>query len=916
MPLQPGTRLGPYEILSALGAGGMGDVYRARDTKLNRDVALKVLPDLVATDPERLARFHREAQVLASLNHPHIAGIYGFEDSSGTHALAMELVDGPTLADRVARGPVPLPEALPIARQIAEAVEAAHSLGIIHRDLKPANIKVRNDGTVKVLDFGLAKLADPGGTGSNFGADANLTASPTITSPAMMTGAGVILGTAAYMSPEQARGTPVDTRTDIWAFGCVLFEMLTGRRAFAGQTVTDALAAIIEREPAWSLLPTSTPNGVLRLLRRCLAKDLKRRLHDMADARLELDDALTEPIRDEATFDSSRPARGRIGWALALIATAIAAAATAWLAAQRTRSAVNGGPAAEAMLERLTYDSGVTRMPALSPDGRLLAYASDRAGNGDLDIWVQQIPGGTPLRLTDDPADDSTPDFSPDGNQVVFRSERNGGGIYLVPALGGPARLIAPDGRRPRFSPDGSRIAYWSGQFRGDQVRNASTVASSVYVLSLSGGAPVRVLPDFEVANDPVWVPDGRSLLVAGRRKRGLQQAASFDWWMTPLDGRPPVKTSVFDTPLLRGAGVAPSRWTSSGVLFSFHDDLWRVMLSSAGRLSAPPRRVTLGVGPYVDPATGPSGEVIFARLVTQRAVERASLTSPTEPAMRLYADAGSSTWRASGTNDGSIIVFEREVGAAREIWIKNTRSGRQEVVVRVPTRDQVNATVSSDGARIAYTQDSNVTGGSAGTGYVIETSGGVPRKVCDACELHGFLADNQRVLVALNDRHAIRVVDTRTGAARDLVVAENGGRLDRPHASPDDRWLAFRRTRGTAGKTVVVRLTSGRPVPADSVEAIDEPTTTGRPGGWSLDSRVVYLLLDADGFRCIWGQRIDPETGTLVGNPFAARHFHTTIGMSTSFGNAVTAGGFLYEAADTSANLWKLTAPASPPEN
>jgi Tol biopolymer transport system component len=416
-------------------------------------------------------------------------------------------------------------------------------------------------------------------------------------------------------------------------------------------------------------------------------------------------------------------------------------------------------------------------MPALSPDGRLLAYASDRAGNGDLDIWVQQISGGTPLRLTDDPADDSTPDFSPDGNQVVFRSERNGGGIYLVPALGGPARLIAPDGRRPRFSPDGSRIAYWSGQFRGTGGRDASSVASSVYVLSLSGGAPVRVLSDFEVANDPVWVPDGRSLLVAGRRERGLQQAESFDWWMTPLDGRPPVKTSVFDTPLLRGAGVAPSRWTSSGVLFSFHDDLWRVMLSSAGRLSAPPRRLTLGVGPYVEPAMGPSGEVIFARLVTQRAVERASLTNPTEPAMRLYADAGSSMWRASGTNDGSIIVFEREVGAAREIWIKNTRSGRQELVVRVPTRDQVNATVSSDGARIAYTQDSNVTGGfSAGTGYVIETSGGVPRKVCDACELHGFLADNQHVLVALNDRHAIRVVGSIDRMPRRTIAGWRSG--------------------------------------------------------------------------------------------------------------------------------------------
>jgi hypothetical protein len=217
---------------------------------------------------------------------------------------------------------------------------------------------------------------------------------------------------------------------------------------------------------------------------------------------------------------------------------------------------------------------------------------------------------------------------------------------------------------------------------------------------------------------------------------------------------------------------------------------------------------------------------------------------------------------------------------------------------------------VSADGARIAYTQDSRLTGGALGTGYVIETSGGVPRKVCDSCALHGFLADNERVLLALDDGHAIRTIDVRTGATRDLAVAEAGTRLDRPHASPDDRWLAFRRSRDTVGKTVLTKLNAARPVDADRLEAIDEPTTTGRPGGWSADSRVLYLLLDTDGFRCLWGQRIDPDTGAFVGKPFAVRHFHTTIGMSTSFGNAVTTSGFLYEAAERTANLWKLTAP------
>ena len=298
----PGTRLGVYEITAQIGEGGMGQVYRARDTKLNRDVALKVLLPDVADNPERLARFRREAQILASLNHPNIGQIYGLEETDGVVVLVLELVDGDTLADRIAKGPIPLDEALPVARQIAHAVESAHEHGIIHRDLKPANIKVRDDGTVKVLDFGLAKALEPESAG---GRAAPLADSPTITSPALMpfgyrsghpdqgggvTGVGVILGTAAYMSPEQARGKPADKRADIWAFGCVLYEMLTGRAAFARDTLTDTLAAIVEREPDWTALPSSTPVSLRGLLKRCFRKDAKLRLRDIGDARIELEE--------------------------------------------------------------------------------------------------------------------------------------------------------------------------------------------------------------------------------------------------------------------------------------------------------------------------------------------------------------------------------------------------------------------------------------------------------------------------------------------------------------------------------------------------------------------------------------------------------------------------------------------------
>ena len=329
MPLTAGARLGPYEILSAIGAGGMGEVYRARDTKLNRDVALKVIPDTFALDPDRLARFTREAHVLASLNHPHIAAIYGFEDSGETHALVLELIEGETLADRIARGAVSLDEALPIAKQIAEALEAAHEQGIVHRDLKPANIKVTPDGEVKVLDFGLAKLTDMGSgiRDSGSGGAGPLSLSPTITSPAMMTGVGVILGTAAYMAPEQAKGKPADKRSDIWAFGCVLYEMLTGRRAFEGEDVTDVMVAVLSKEPDWSVLPANVPAAIRALLRRCLEKDRRKRIGDIAAARFALDEHAS--LGGSTTVLPRRPLWRRVA---ALTVGALVVAAVAGIA--------------------------------------------------------------------------------------------------------------------------------------------------------------------------------------------------------------------------------------------------------------------------------------------------------------------------------------------------------------------------------------------------------------------------------------------------------------------------------------------------------------------------------------------------------------------------------------------------------
>ena len=371
--LAAGRRVGPYEIVAPLGAGGMGEVYRARDTKLNRVVALKVLPERFALDPERSARFAREAQLLAMLNHPNIAALYGLEESNGAQALVLELVDGPTLADRIALGPISLEEALTIARQIAEALEAAHEKGIIHRDLKPANIKVARNGVVKVLDFGLAKVWD--------GApQSDLSVSPRLT--ATDVGGGTILGTPTYMSPEQARGQSLDRRTDIWAFGCVLYEMLTGRAPFAGDTMSDTLAAVLHSEPDHTMLPADTPVPIRRLLRRCLEKDRKRRLDSASDARLEIDDAMAPPGAEMHALLATSSRRITPVALAALVGFAVIVALGAWML-MRPAPAVRALPARFSVVTAPGLPlnvSGLARDIALSPDGRHLVY---RAGGSN-----------------------------------------------------------------------------------------------------------------------------------------------------------------------------------------------------------------------------------------------------------------------------------------------------------------------------------------------------------------------------------------------------------------------------------------------------------------------------------------------------------------------------------------------------
>ena len=410
MALEVGSRLGVFEVTGRLGEGGMGVVYRATDTTLHRDVALKVLPDAFAEDAERLARFQREAQVLASLNHPNIAAIHGLEQSGDTRALVLELVEGPTLQDRIAKGPIPLDEALPIARQIAEALEAAHEQGIIHRDLKPANVKVRSDGTVKVLDFGLAKALGPDLS------DVEAANSPTMTMTAAATKMGVIMGTAAYMSPEQAAGKPADRRSDNWSFGVVLWEMLTGQQLFTGESISHVLAAVLKTDPDWQQLPAGTPHSVQRLLRRCLARSPKKRLPDAAMARLEIDeaDAASESSATEAAAPVAPPTIWQrpaaiVGLALATLALG---AFGAWL--QGSASSPAALVTRTSIVLPQSQASGRTSI-GISPLGTHVAYISNRQ------LYVRAVDEfeAQPLASANNSL---SPFFSPNGQWIAFYS--------------------------------------------------------------------------------------------------------------------------------------------------------------------------------------------------------------------------------------------------------------------------------------------------------------------------------------------------------------------------------------------------------------------------------------------------------------------------------------------------------------
>jgi serine/threonine-protein kinase len=794
LALAPGTRFGPYEVIAQIGAGGMGEVYRARDTKLNRDVALKILPEAVTLDGDRIARFRREAQVLASLNHPNVAAIYGIEDSGSTHALVLELVEGPTLADRIAKGPIALDEALPMAKQIAEALEAAHEQGIIHRDLKPANIKLRDDGTVKVLDFGLAKAMEPASAISPA-----LTASPTITTPAMMTGVGMILGTAAYMSPEQAKGRPADKRSDVWAFGCVLYEMLTGKRAFEGEDVSDTLAAVLRAEPDWSALPADARNAVATTIRKCLEKDRKRRIPEISTVRFLLDDAAPRSM-PESPPAAARQKTLRQGAMLVAVGALAAVAMTGAIMRLTTATA------APSVVTRFRVTFGERQLTALnrnelaiSPDGTALAYI---AGNR---LYVRRMAELEARPLTSEGPDQGTlamPVFSPDGGFIAFYSNDAsgaGGAIRKVAVGGGVAVTLVPLTANAPY-----------GMSWGSDGLLFVEPAKGVMRLPSSGGTPelIVALRNDELAYGPQMLPDGTNVLFT---------VSSNSLWETGRVVVESLKSHERKTVVEEGADArfVPTGhllYASSGVLFAVPFDLRRLQ-----------------------PAGG-------ATLVVE-GIRRAANATPA-----AFFDVSLNGTLAYAPGPASSSFGSLDVGLV-------DRSGMV-TPLKLPPASYEFPRVSPDGRRLAVQTD-----GKDANIWIYDLSGAtqLQRLTNGGRNLHPVWSSDSRRVAFQSDREGDQAIfwqpaDGR-GAAERLTRPEKDTAHIPESWSPDGKHLLFAAVKGTTNSLWSFSPQDRKSMPFGDVQSRSLPAASFSPDGrW-----VVYETVDSGGGAGIYIQPFPP---------------------------------------------------------
>jgi Tol biopolymer transport system component len=774
-----GRRFGTYEVLSPLGAGGMGEVYRARDRKLGRDVAIKILKRPFTTDPERLVRFEREARALAALNHPNVGAIYGFDEFDGTPVLVLELVEGDTLADRLIpqaeRGVgLPIAEALTIGEQIAEALEAAHAKGIIHRDLKPRNIKITPEGLVKVLDFGLAKLSQPPSTD-----DSDDAISPTVT--ANETREGLIVGTAAYLSPEQARGQAIDKRTDIWAFGCVLYEMLAGRPAFAGDTVSDTIVSVLERDPDWGALPRSAPAQIWALVQRCLRKDRRQRLRDIGDAAIEISEVSMRPIAGASPVGDGFPAapeRRTFPWTLASViaAAAIAMLGLAWYVGRQ--STADTAPGFDRMI-RLVSTPAHEFGPAISPDGKWVAYLSN--ARGPTDVWVKFIAGGEPANLTASAGIDvQSQDYigglevSPDGTLIAFTAGRPGAetpdmSTWVVPApLGGvPRKLLNEPHQGLRWSLDMKRIAYMRpGGSAGDGLLVADADGQNEReLISPEGGRHIHWLR---------WSSDGRYIYFNYGIQNSNTEPTQIGRVLAAGGSLEPVVQTV------RRAVFPFLNRDGSGLFYAANPDSADMSLWWRDLRNGRDYRITSGVGEYGQPYVSADGQRLVGTVSNVRqGLERVMVAFDRRVSLEALTDGFAGDLDPSWSPDGGRLVFSSSRGGNRNLWSAQANLSQPTPITAGENFDE-RPIYSPDGQQVAFVSDR---GGRRGL-WVVNVEGGTPRLVAsaDVLDTISWSPDGRQLVYAVPGGEAPGLV---TVSVTDGAVA----RLSTPAAAHAPAW-------------------------------------------------------------------------------------------------------------------------------
>lgn len=851
----------------------MGVVSLARDTRLGRQVALKVLRERAGLNSDQKQRFIQEARTASSLNHPNIITIYDIEAVDGVDLIAMEYVRGKQLDELVGRKGLPVGQALRYCVQIAQALEAAHDAGIIHRDIKPANIMISEAGAVKVLDFGLAKLRQdvdrPPIRDDDDTAGAHLH---------NRTADGIILGTVAYMSPEQASGKPVDGRSDIFSFGVVMYEMLTGRRPFSGDSPAELVSSILRDEPTpVRELARDVPRELERIVNRCLRKDIDRRFQDMADLRVALDE-----LREE--FDSGKlmaPSTAvpvakpspTAGWRLGLFAMFVLSGLGFfwWKILRPTPSRV-------AAMSRLTTDPGLTAFPVISPDGSLVAYASDRAGQGNLDIWVQQVSGGQPIRLTTDEVDEYEPAFSPDSGLIAFRSERAGGGIYVIPALGGAPRLAARNGRSPAFSPDGKQLVYAVGS--PGVGATFAFGSSSLYIVPVAGGESRRIAEQFAVAHHPTWSDDGKYILFEGTLNLG---PPDFDICVAPVGPGNVTCTDVFKTMRAQKLAIGPYPFALQGqnAFFSVglgdSVNLWRARLTREWRLEGEPEQLTFGTGQERQPSVSKSGHMVFSSGLQNTDIWElpvdANLGTVTGELRQLTRDAAEEYYPEISSN-GSRVAFISSRSGTDDVWLLDPSTGKSSALLTTPGREMY-PKLSADGSVVIF---GSIENGQRGV-YSISPNGGVPVKLCDDCGLpRDITADASKVLIQVGPPPHVGLLDIATRKVS-VVLKHEKAPLYAPKFSPDEKWIAFQLVeRPTSRVIYVAPFRPGQMIPQEEWIPVTDGNVMDRNPAWSPDGGLLYFLSERDAFRCIWAQRLDPIKKTPTGKPFAVAHFHNAV--------------------------------------